>query len=78
MRARIGGASFSLAPRVEGHVIGSTVSSESQTLITPPQATMAASPDPLSTTVSTDATVDVMGSLHLKHSCQNQEHRSSQ
>ncbi|MCE3052497.1 hypothetical protein HAX54_052766 [Datura stramonium] len=39
MRARVGGASSSSAPRVEGHVTRATVSLESQTLVTLSPAT---------------------------------------
>ncbi|MCE5165754.1 hypothetical protein HAX54_012052 [Datura stramonium] len=61
MRARVGGASSSLAPQVKDHVIEATVSSESQTLITPPPATEAAPPDPLSVKVAINDTAEFPG-----------------
>ncbi|MCD7460815.1 hypothetical protein HAX54_044494 [Datura stramonium] len=59
MRSRVGGASFSSTPRVEGYITWAIVSLEFSTLITLPPATEATPPDPLSTTVATTTIIEV-------------------
>ncbi|MCD7469130.1 hypothetical protein HAX54_007947 [Datura stramonium] len=54
---------------VEGHAADATVSSESESLITPPPSTEVASPDTLSAPSTTTAIAEVLGITPPKETC---------
>ncbi|MCD9641821.1 hypothetical protein HAX54_028267 [Datura stramonium] len=75
IRTRVGGTSSSSAPRVERHVIGAIIHSESTTLIILLSATAAATPYPLT---ATTATIDGSRIIPHRQLCQTLEYRDSQ
>ncbi|MCD7457018.1 hypothetical protein HAX54_033913 [Datura stramonium] len=78
MLARVGGASSSSAPRVEGHVTRATIDSESMTLIITPPATEAATPDPSSVTTALMPLLTALGPLYHRQLCQTLKYSASQ